>query len=69
MAKARRSKGRRRSAPAENAKAPQLAAAGPSEGRGSMLLAFSSLIKALTVLIGVLIQLKALIEALQSFNS
>ena len=69
MAKSRRSKGRRSTAAAENAKTPQLQAAGPSEDRVGMLQAFSSIGRALPeIIIKVLSAIKILIEVLKSLN-
>lgn len=68
MAKSRRSKGRRSTAAAENAKTPQLQAAGPSEDRVGMLQAFSSIGRALPEIIKVLSAIKILIEVLKSLN-
>lgn len=69
MAKSRRSKGRRSTAPAANAKTPQLHTAGPSENRGSMLQAFSSLKEALPIIISVLTAIKTLVEVLHSLTN
>lgn len=69
MAKRRCQKEQRSKDFAENTKAPQLQAAGPSEGRGSMLQALSSLKNALPVVNSVLTAIKTLLEVLQSLNN
>lgn len=69
MAKVRRSRERRQSASAENAKTPQRDTAGSSERRGPMFTALTSLRVALPVIISYLTAIKILIEVLQLLNN